>query len=364
MNIGIVGWRGMVGSVLMNRMQLENDFELGDFTFYSTSDKGGEGPNFSGKTSILEDANDLVSLAKQDIIITCQGGDYTKSVYPELRKNWQGIWIDAASSLRMATDAIIILDPVNHEQISTGLKNGIKTFVGGNCTVSLMLMALGGLFKQNWVQWISSMTYQAASGAGAANMKELVAQAGFVADHISPSDAALDMESKVTQLLKHEAFPKSQFGYPLAYNLLPYIDSEVELGQSREEWKGLVETNKILGTKEPIPVDGICVRVSSLRCHSQAFTIKLKRDIPLSEIEDVIASANNWVELIPNTKADSLSRLTPSHVSGTLKVPIGRLRKMTMGGDFLTAFSVGDQLLWGTAEPLRRMLRMVCDFRQ
>lgn len=359
MKIGIVGWRGMVGSVLMNRMQEENDFDCGDFTFYSTSNKGGQGPSIKGQSTILEDAMNLESLAEQDVIITCQGGDYTNAIYKDLRKNWNGVWIDAASSLRMADDAVIILDPVNRETIEKAYQNGTRTFVGGNCTVSLMLMALGGLFKQGWVEWISSMTYQAASGAGAANMKELVSQAGFISEKVSLSDTAIKMEAEVSQWLKSDSFPVDQFGYPLAYSLLPYIDKEVELGQSREEWKGLVETNKILQTTKTIPVDGLCVRVSSLRCHSQAFTVKLNSDIPMDEIESCIAEANDWVELIPNTKQETLEKLTPTNVSGTLKIPVGRLRKMHMGNDFLSAFSVGDQLLWGAAEPLRRMLRML-----
>lgn len=359
MNIGIVGWRGMVGSVLMNRMQEENDFELGNFTFYTTSNKGGEGPTIKGEKTILEDAKDISSLSKQDVIITCQGGGYTKEIYSELRKTWNGVWIDAASTLRMDNDAVIILDPVNGDYIKEAFNKGTRTFVGGNCTVSLMLMGLGGLFKNNWVEWISSMTYQAASGAGAANMKELVAQAGYISEQVSLADTAIKMESDVQQHLGSDAFPKSEFGYPLAYSLLPYIDTEVELGQSREEWKGLVETNKILQTEQQIPVDGICVRVGSLRCHSQAFTIKLKGDIPMDEIEAAIQSANDWVDLVPNSKPETLANLTPAKVSGTLQIPVGRLRKMHMGNDYLSAFSVGDQLLWGAAEPLRRMLRML-----
>jgi len=362
MNIGIVGWRGMVGSVLMSRMHEENDFDLGNFTFFTTSNKGGEGPEIKGQKTILEDAKDLTSLSKQDVIITCQGGGYTSEIYSELRKTWKGVWIDAASTLRMDDQAVIILDPVNGDKIESAYKKGIRTFVGGNCTVSLMLMGLGGLFKQNWVSWVSSMTYQAASGAGAANMKEIVAQAGFISEKVSLADTALKMESDVNKYLASDEFPKDQFGYPLAYSLLPYIDSEVELGQSREEWKGFVETNKILETSNPIPVDGICVRVSSLRCHSQAFTIKLNSDVPMDEIEEVIASANDWVELVSNSKPETLEKLTPAKVSGTLKVPVGRLRKMRMGNDYLSAFSVGDQLLWGAAEPLRRMLRMVSEF--
>lgn len=356
MKVGFVGWRGMVGSVLMQRMEEEGDLPKHDWTFFSTSNAGGEGP----LSSHLADAMDLEALKVQDVVITCQGGDYTKEVYGSLRSmGWKGHWIDAASTLRMDPEAVIVLDPVNQSRIDQAMEEGTKTWVGGNCTVSLMLMALGGLFDEDQIEWVTSMTYQAASGAGAANMKELVAQAGYVDANISRDASALDLESRVAELLKSDGFPKDAFGHPLAYSLLPFIDSEVEGGQSREEWKGMAETNKILGTKNPLPIDGICVRVGSLRCHSQAFTIKLKKDLPLDEIEGMITGANDWVHWVPNSKEASLRDLTPTAVSGTLEVPIGRVRKMNLGPDYLTAFSVGDQLLWGAAEPLRRMLAIL-----
>lgn len=362
MKVGIVGWRGMVGSVLMDRFTKEGDLKQHDCSFFSTSNAGGAAPEVNGRASTLEDAHDLEVLKQQEVIITCQGGGYTDKVYGALRSSgWQGYWIDAASSLRMADDALIILDPVNGDAIQKGLDEGIKTFVGGNCTVSLMLMGLGGLFKEGLVDWLSSMTYQAASGAGAANMKELVAQAGYVHENVDSSLTALEMESKVTELINSEACPTDAFGYPLAYSLLPYIDKEVELGQSREEWKGFAETNKILQPDRVIQVDGICVRVSSLRCHSQAFTIKLNKDVPMDEIEGMIAGANDWVKYIPNDKTSTLSELTPAKVSGTLSVPVGRVRKMRMGPEYLSAFSIGDQLLWGAAEPLRRMLNILSE---
>ena len=362
MKVGIVGWRGMVGSVLMDRMITENDLNPHDCTFFSTSNAGASAKILKDRDSLLQDASDLKALSAQDVIITCQGGDYTSEVYgPLLAKGWKGYWIDAASTLRMKSDAVIILDPVNRKTIDEALRKGIKTYVGGNCTVSLMLMGLGGLFQAGLVEWLSSMTYQAASGAGAANMKELVAQAGFVSQNIHSSLTALEMESKVTQLINSPACPKEVFGYPLAYSLLPYIDKEVEGGQSKEEWKGFVETNKILNTSSPIPVDGLCVRVSSLRCHSQGLTIKLKKDIPMDDIEGLISSHNPWVRWVNNTKVETLSQLTPAKVSGTLSVPVGRVHKMRMGGDFLTAFTIGDQLLWGAAEPLRRMLNILVE---
>ena len=315
----------------------------------------------------LISAEDIATLKKLDVILTCQGGDYTKAVHPELRKQgWAGYWIDAASTLRMEKDAVIILDPVNRNVIDAALKNGQKDFIGGNCTVSLMLMALGGLFRANLVEWLSTMTYQAASGAGAPNMRELLDQMGVlngsVADLLkTPSSAILEIDQKVTAALRSDSMPKKEFGAPLAGNLLPWIDREVEDGQSREEWKGLVETNKILGNTTPIPVDGICVRVGAMRCHSQALTIKLNRDLPINDIEALIANDNPWVKLIPNTKADSVAQLTPAAVSGLLTVPIGRVRKMKMGPQYVQAFTCGDQLLWGAAEPLRRMLRILME---
>ncbi len=362
MKVGIVGWRGMVGSVLMQRMQEENDLEGIEPVFFSTSQAGQDAPMGAG---ILKSADDIAELSKLDVVITCQGGDYTKAVHPELRKSgWNGYWIDAASSLRMDSDTVIILDPVNRNVIDEALANGVKDFIGGNCTVSLMLMAIGGLFRAGVVEWVSSMTYQAASGAGAPNMRELLSQMGTlegsVADLLSnPGSAILDIDRKVTETLCGDTLPTKEFGYPLAGSLLPWIDREVEDGQSREEWKGYVETNKILGYAEPIPIDGICVRVGSMRCHSQALTIRLNKDLPIAEIEALIDKDNDWVKLVPNTKAGSLAELTPTAVSGTLAIPVGRVRKMKMGPHYISAFTCGDQLLWGAAEPLRRMLRIL-----
>jgi aspartate-semialdehyde dehydrogenase len=355
----------MVGSVLMQRMQEENDFSL-DFepVFFTTSQAGQPAPLNAGT---LKDASDIAELKKLDVILTCQGGDYTKAVHPELRKQgWDGYWIDAASTLRMEDNAVIILDPVNRDVIDGALAKGGKDFIGGNCTVSLMLMALSGLFRANVVEWISSMTYQAASGAGAPNMRELLAQMGtlngVVAEELkNPGSAILEIDKKVTETLRDGSMPTKEFGFPLAGSVLPWIDREVEDGQSREELKGFQETNKILGTTTPIPVDGICVRVGAMRCHSQALTIKLNRDLPIAEIENLIKNDNQWVKLIPNNKADSLAGLTPAAVSGTLTVPVGRLRKMKMGPQYLSAFTCGDQLLWGAAEPLRRMLRILLE---
>jgi len=365
MKVGIVGWRGMVGSVLLQRMVEEGDFGIGiEPVFFSTSQAGQPAPMNAGT---LKKAEDIEELKKLDIIITCQGGDYTKAVHPELRKQgWNGYWIDAASTLRMEENAVIILDPVNRNVIDKALAKGQKDFIGGNCTVSLMLMALGGLFRANLVEWLSSMTYQAASGAGAPNMRELLSQMGVlngvVAEELkNPGSAILEIDQKVTTALRDGSMPTKEFGFPLAGNVLPWIDREVEDGQSREEWKGFAETNKILGTTAPIPVDGICVRVGAMRCHSQAITIKLNKDLPIAEIENLIANDNQWVKLIPNTKADSLRDLTPAAVSGSLVVPIGRVRKMKMGPQYVQAFTCGDQLLWGAAEPLRRMLRILVE---
>jgi len=364
MNVGIVGWRGMVGSVLMQRMQEENDFAHINPVFFSTSQAGQAAPMGAGT---LKNADDLGELKKLDAIITCQGGDYTKSVHPELRKaGWKGYWIDAASTLRMEKDAVIILDPVNRGVIDKALAAGQKDFIGGNCTVSLMLMALGGLFRNNLVEWMTSMTYQAASGAGAPNMRELLSQMGVLQGKVSglladPASAILEIDRQVTATLRDGSLPTKEFGFPLAGSLLPWIDREVEDGQSREEWKGLVETNKILGTTTPIPVDGICVRVGAMRCHSQALTIKLNKDVPIADIEAMLANDNEWAELVPNTKADSLAKLTPAAISGTLKTPVGRVRKMKMGPQYLSAFTCGDQLLWGAAEPLRRMVRVLIE---
>ena len=367
MKVGIVGWRGMVGSVLLQRMVEEGDFNIGiEPVFFSTSQAGQPAPMNAGT---LKSADDLAELKKLDIIITCQGGDYTKAVHPELRKQgWQGYWIDAASTLRMEDNAVIILDPVNRNVIDAALAKGQKDFIGGNCTVSLMLMGLAGLFQRDLIEWMTCMTYQAASGAGAPNMRELLEQMGVLHGSVAellkdPGSAILEIDRQVTGALRGDALPKKEFGAPLAGNLLPWIDREVEDGQSREEWKGLVETNKILGTTQPIPVDGICVRVGAMRCHSQAITIKLTKDVPIGDIEQLIANDNQWVKLIPNTKADSVAQLTPAAVSGLLTVPIGRVRKMKMGPQYLSAFTCGDQLLWGAAEPLRRMVRILAEKR-
>jgi aspartate-semialdehyde dehydrogenase len=364
MKVGIVGWRGMVGSVLLQRMLEENDFAGIEPVFFSTSQAGLPAPLNAGT---LKKAEDIEELKKLDIIITCQGGDYTKAIHPELRKQgWNGYWIDAASTLRMEDNAVIILDPVNRGVIDKALANGQKDFIGGNCTVSLMLMGLGGLFRAGLIEWISSMTYQAASGAGAPNMRELLSQMGVlnrtVAEELKTlGSAILEIDQKVTEALRDGSMPTKEFGFPLAGNVLPWIDREVEDGQSREEWKGFAETNKILGTTTPIPVDGICVRVGAMRCHSQALTIKLSRDVPIADIENLIKNDNQWVKLIPNNKAETLAGLTPAAVSGTLTVPVGRLRKMKMGPQYLSAFTCGDQLLWGAAEPLRRMMRILTD---
>jgi aspartate-semialdehyde dehydrogenase len=362
--IGFVGWRGMVGSVLMDRMRAENDFALIDPVFFTTSNIGGKGPGESKEP--LKDASSIADLKRMDIIVTCQGGDYTNEIYPKLRAaGWDGYWIDAASALRMKNDAVIILDPVNMQVIKQALGRGVKNYIGGNCTVSLMLMALHGLFREGLIEWMTAMTYQAASGAGAQNMRELLAQMG--AAHASagglladPASAILEIDRRVADMLRSDALPREHFGVALAGSLIPWIDREMDNGQSREEWKGQAEGNKILGREnQPIPIDGICVRIGAMRCHSQALTIKLTRDLPLAEIERILASANDWVKVIPNTREASIRELTPAAVTGSLNVPIGRLRKLNMGAQYLSAFTVGDQLLWGAAEPLRRMLRIL-----
>ncbi|MEL4889070.1 aspartate-semialdehyde dehydrogenase [Pectobacterium betavasculorum] len=364
-NVGFIGWRGMVGSVLMQRMQEERDFDVIHPVFFSTSQHGEPAPALGGHQSVLQDAYNIEALRALDIIITCQGGDYTNEVYPKLRESgWQGYWIDAASSLRMKDDAIIILDPVNHGVIQQGLDKGIKTFAGGNCTVSLMLMSLGGLFANNLVEWVSAATYQAASGGGARHMRELLAQMGALHGEVAkelqdPASAILDIERKVTALTRSGSLPTDNFGVPLAGSLIPWIDKQLDNGQSREEWKGQAETNKILSTSSVIPVDGLCVRVGALRCHSQAFTIKLKKDVALPEIEQLLATHNDWVKVVPNDRDITMRELTPAAVTGTLSTPVGRLRKLNMGPEYLSAFTVGDQLLWGAAEPLRRMLRIL-----
>jgi aspartate-semialdehyde dehydrogenase len=363
--VGIVGWRGMVGSVLMERMKQENDFKEFESVFFTTSQVGQQGPDVGGGTAPLIDASDIERLRQMDIVLTCQGGDYTKEVHPKLRAaGWQGHWIDAASTLRMEKDAIIVLDPVNLDVIKRGLTGNVKDYIGGNCTVSLMLMATAGLFRQGLVEWLSSMTYQAASGAGAKNMRELVVQMGVIskgaADLLDkPASAILDLDRRVAETVRAGDFPVDNFGAPLAASLIPWIDRPVDDGQTREEWKGYSETNKILGTEKPIPVDGICVRVGAMRCHSQGLTVKLKKDVPLDELVGMIGSDNQWVRVVPNTKEATLKELTPAAVSGKLDVPIGRIRKMKMGPEFLTAFTCGDQLLWGAAEPLRRVLRII-----
>ncbi|MBC9131852.1 aspartate-semialdehyde dehydrogenase [Frischella sp. Ac13] len=365
-NVGFIGWRGMVGSVLMQRMIQERDFDRINAIFFSTSQAGQTAPNFTGKTSLLQDANDIEALKALDIIVTCQGGDYTTNIYPKLRNaGWQGYWIDAASTLRMKDDAIIILDPINRANIDSALNNGIKTFVGGNCTVSLMLMSLGGLFAANLIDWVSVSTYQAASGGGARHMRELLTQMGMLHADVAkelanPHSSILDIEQKVTAKMRDGSLPTDNFGVPLAGSLIPWIDKQLDNGQSREEWKGQAETNKILGTSSIIPIDGLCVRIGALRCHSQAFTIKLKKDIAIPDIEQLLASHNQWVKVIPNDRELSMKELTPAAVTGTLATPVGRLRKLNMGKDFLSAFNVGDQLLWGAAEPLRRMLNILC----
>lgn len=366
--VGFVGWRGMVGSVLMQRMREEDDFSLVEPVFFTTSQKGGKGPDIGKEIPPLKDARDVAELKKMNIIISCQGGDYTNEIFGKLRESgWKGYWIDAASALRMHDDAVIILDPVNMPVIKQALHDGVKNYIGGNCTVSLMLMAVGGLFEKNMVEWMSAMTYQAASGAGAQNMRELLQQMGEthrVAEDLlnDPVSSILDIDREVAEKLRDKEFPVENFGVPLAGSLIPWIDKEVAHGQSREEWKGQAETNKILGhTDKPVPVDGICVRVGAMRCHSQALTIKLKQDIPLDEIEDIIAQSNDWVRVIPNERERTTKELTPVAVTGKLDVHIGRLRKLNMGGEYLSAFTVGDQLLWGAAEPLRRMLRILIE---
>lgn len=376
--VGLVGWRGMVGSVLMERMLAEKDFDLIEPVFFSTSQAGGEVPLLNGNKvtkneNTLQDANDISALSRCDIILTCQGGDYTNEVFPKLRAaGWQGHWIDAASALRMKDDAVLILDPVNRPVIDKALASGGKNWIGSNCTVSLMMMAMGGLVKADMVEWISAMTYQAASGAGAQNMRELLLQMGALRDSVAteladPSSWILDIDRKVTETLRSPDFPKKNFrNTPLAGSLIPWIDVPVENGQTKEEWKGGAEFNKILGrppfrTPGSIPIDGLCVRVGAMRCHSQGLTVKLKKDIPLKEIEEILAGDNQWVKVVPNDREMTERDLSPAAVSGTLTVPIGRLHKLAMGPEYLGAFTVGDQLLWGAAEPLRRMLRILLE---
>ena len=365
--VGLVGWRGMVGSVLMQRMREENDFADIDPVFFSTSQTGQPAPDV-GKADVppLKDAFDLDELRKLDVIVTCQGGDYTNKVFGPLRESgWEGYWIDAASSLRMADHSVIVLDPVNRNVIDEALEKGVKDYIGGNCTVSLMMLALGGLLEKDLIEWVSPMTYQAASGAGAQNMRELIEQMGSLRDGVAdqladPSSAILDIDLQVSETMRGADFPIDNFGAPLAGSLIPYIDKQLESGQSKEEWKAQSETNKILGRSEsPIPIDGICVRIGAMRSHSQAMTIKLRKDLPVSEIEALLAGGNDWVKVIPNDRDASIAELTPAKVTGTLNVPIGRIRKLAMGPEYISAFTVGDQLLWDAAEPLRRMLRIL-----
>lgn len=369
--VGLVGWRGMVGSVLMQRMQEEQDFDHIEPVFFSTSNAGGAAPAQAKNEKTLKDANNVEELKKCDVILTCQGGDYTNDIFPKLRAaGWNGYWIDAASSLRMNDDAIIVLDPVNLDVIKSALSRGVKNYIGGNCTVSCMLMGLGGLFQHNLVDWMTSMTYQAASGGGAQHMRELLTQFGTINAEVkslldNPASAILEIDRKV--LAKQHNFSADetkQFGVPLAGNLIPWIDKDLGNGASREEWKAGAETNKILGKGDAfgtkaIPVDGLCVRIGAMRCHSQALTIKLNRDVPLDEINDIIAQNNQWVKVVPNDRESSMRDLTPAAVTGSLTIPVGRMRKLQMGGEYLSAFTVGDQLLWGAAEPLRRMLRIL-----
>ncbi|WP_373378132.1 aspartate-semialdehyde dehydrogenase [Cupriavidus nantongensis] len=377
MIVGLVGWRGMVGSVLMQRMQEERDFDHIEPVFFSTSNAGGKAPAMAKNETTLKDANDIEALKKCDVVLTAQGGDYTNEVFPQLRAaGWKGYWIDAASSLRMKDDAIIVLDPVNQGVIKDALSKGVKNFIGGNCTVSCMLIGLGGLFQADMVEWMTSMTYQAASGGGAQHMRELLTQFGTLNASVkplldNPASAILEIDRQILAT-QHglSAEETRQFGVPLAGNLIPWIDKDLGNGQSKEEWKGGAETNKILGRGEgflgatgakPIAVDGLCVRIGAMRCHSQALTIKLRKDVPLDEIEGMLAAHNPWAKVVPNTREASMTGLTPAAVTGTLTIPVGRLRKMQMGGEYLSAFTVGDQLLWGAAEPLRRMLRILIE---
>lgn len=367
--VGFVGWRGMVGSVLMDRMREDGDFDLIDEpVFFTTSQVGQAGPDIGKDIPPLKDATDIDELKQMDAIVTCQGGDYTKQVFADLRASgWNGYWIDAASSLRLADDSVIVLDPVNRNVIDQALADGKKDFIGGNCTVSLMLMGLGGLFQADQIEWMTAMTYQAASGAGARNMRELLNQMGHLRDTSAsllddPRSAILDIDRTVTADMRSDEFPTDNFGVPLAGSLIPWIDVALENGQSKEEWKAVSETNKILGRSDnQIPIDGTCVRIGAMRCHSQALTIKLKQNIPMDEIEQMLAEANDWVKVIPNDRQITMDELSPAKVTGTLSVPVGRLRKMNLGDEYLNAFTVGDQLLWGAAEPLKRMLKILLE---
>ena len=365
--VGLVGWRGMVGSVLMERMRAENDFALIDPVFFTTSNVGGSGPDIGKPIAPLADARSVEALTAMDVIISCQGGDYTNEIYPQLRAaGWDGYWIDAASALRMEPDAVIILDPVNRKVIDAALAQGVRNYIGGNCTNSILLMGVGGLFEAGLVEWVSSMTYQAASGAGAQNMRELLTQMGVVNGAVSglladPASAILDIDRQVAATMRSSDFPTQHFGAPLAGSLIPWIDKQLDNGQSKEEWKGQAEVNKILGTRETIPVDGLCVRIGAMRCHSLALTLKLTRDLPLAEIEALIQGSNPWVKFVPNERPLTVQELTPTAVTGKLDIAVGRVRKLNMGPEYVSAFVCGDQLLWGAAEPLRRMLRILLE---
>jgi aspartate-semialdehyde dehydrogenase len=370
MRIGIIGWRGMVGSVLVDRMRAEGDFELGAPVFFSTSRAGSAAPDVARNVPVVRDANSLAALAEMDVILCCQGGEYTQSVHPRLRAGgWRGYWIDAASALRMERESVIVLDPVNRPVIDAALAAGRRDFIGGNCTVSLMLMGLGGLFREDLVEWSTAMTYQAASGAGAAHMRELVQQMGAAhgaaaALLANPDSSIHDIDRALSAALRSDSLPHAAFGTALAGSLIAWIDKDLGNGQSREEWKAAAEANKILGRESnPVPLDGICVRIGAMRCHGQALTLKLRRELPLAEIERIVASGNDWVRIVPNEREASIRELSPAAVSGTLGIPVGRLRQLPMGREYLTAFTVGDQLLWGAAEPLRRMLRILAAHR-
>jgi aspartate-semialdehyde dehydrogenase len=359
LRVGFIGWRGMVGSVLMQRMRQENDFAGIEPVFFSTSNIGGDAPSEAGG-GVLKDAKELRELSTCDVLISCQGGEYTAEVYGPLRKNgWKGFWIDAASTLRMSDEAAIILDPVNADVIQDSLARGLRTFAGGNCTVSLMLMAIGGLFKAGLVEWLTTMTYQAASGAGAAKMLELVKQMECLTDatRATPSENALEVDRMLLQAQRASSLPAKEIGAPLAASLIPWVDREMPGGQTREEWKGMAEANKIMNLDPPVPIDGICVRVGTMRCHSQGLCIKLTKSVPLRDVEEILADSNPWVRLIPNDQESTTRCLTPAAVSGSMDVPVGRLHNLKLGPQFLGAFTVGDQLLWGAAEPLRLMLR-------
>jgi aspartate-semialdehyde dehydrogenase len=372
LRVGIVGWRGMVGSVLVQRMREERDFDHVEPVFFSTSQAGGKGPVTGKANEAVKQATDIAELKKLPVIVSCQGGDYTSEVYPKLRaEGWKGYWVDAASTLRMEKDAVIVLDPLNMDLIKAAVQQGIRNYIGGNCTVSLMLMGMAGLFQRDQIEWMTSMTYQAASGQGAAAMRDLVAQMATIGGRAKPllddpASAILDIDAAVTDTVRSAGLPKANLGYPLAGSLLPWIDKDLGNGQSREEWKAQAEANKILGRNgsngnAAIPMDGVCVRVGAMRCHSQALTIKLRRPLPMDEVEGMLADAHDWVKVVPNRKEETLAELTPAAVTGKLSVPVGRLRKLPMGDDYLAAFTVGDQLLWGAAEPLRRMLRILLD---